>query len=112
MTCRRPRRAGELAAAVGLTSAATTAMLDRLERKGLVRRVPDPGDRRSVLVEMTEGARRLAARFYGPLAAEGAEAAGKLGRRDLERIRDYFLAGADLMERHRRRIGDGEREGG
>jgi DNA-binding MarR family transcriptional regulator len=43
--------AGELAAAIGLTSGATTRMLDRLEQAGFIRRVPDPADRRRVLVE-------------------------------------------------------------
>jgi DNA-binding MarR family transcriptional regulator len=31
-----------------------TNRLDRLEKAGLVRRVPDPRDRRGVLVELTE----------------------------------------------------------
>src|SRR3979411_2911783 len=48
-----PKSAGQLAAATGLTSAATTTLVDRLERRGLVRRVRDAADRRKVLVEMT-----------------------------------------------------------
>jgi DNA-binding MarR family transcriptional regulator len=36
-----------------LSSGATTNRLDRLENAGLVRRVPDPRDRRGVLVELT-----------------------------------------------------------
>lgn len=43
-----------------LSSAGVTSRLDRLERSGLVRRLPDPGDRRGVLVELTpEGERVL-----------------------------------------------------
>jgi DNA-binding MarR family transcriptional regulator len=34
-----------------------TSRLDRLERLGFIRRVPDPSDRRSVLVELTEEGR-------------------------------------------------------
>jgi DNA-binding MarR family transcriptional regulator len=37
-----------------LSSGGTTARLDRLERLGLVRRRPDPDDRRAVLVGLTE----------------------------------------------------------
>ncbi|WP_030156726.1 MarR family winged helix-turn-helix transcriptional regulator [Glycomyces sp. NRRL B-16210] len=45
---------GELAAKTGLTTGATTRLIDRLEERGLVRRVPDPTDRRRVLVEAVE----------------------------------------------------------
>ena len=36
-----------------LSSAGITSRIDRLERRGLVRRIPDPDDRRGVLVELT-----------------------------------------------------------
>jgi len=35
-----------------------TNRLDRLEKAGLVRRVPDPEDRRGVLVELTDAGHR------------------------------------------------------
>ena len=47
--------AGELAAQTGLTTASITAVLDRLEEGGFVRRVRDPGDRRRVMVELSAG---------------------------------------------------------
>ena len=57
-----PKSAGELSAGTGLSSAATTTLIDRLEEQGFVRRVADPTDRRRVLVEMTpEGPGRSAA---------------------------------------------------
>jgi len=45
---------GGLANDLELSSGAMTSRLDRLEEEGLVRRVPDPDDRRSVVVELTE----------------------------------------------------------
>jgi DNA-binding MarR family transcriptional regulator len=48
---RGPVTAGELAQGTGLTSGATTRMIDRLETAGFVRRVHDTADRRRVLVE-------------------------------------------------------------
>jgi DNA-binding MarR family transcriptional regulator len=45
--------AGELAEAVLLSSGGMTARIDRMEAAGLVRRGPDPEDRRGVLVELT-----------------------------------------------------------
>src|SRR5690242_11290983 len=45
--------AGDLAEASRLTTGAITAVIDRLERAGMARRVPDPKDRRRVQVEPT-----------------------------------------------------------
>lgn len=42
-----------------LSSAGITSRLDGLESRGLVRRAPDPGDRRAVQVELTEAGRKL-----------------------------------------------------
>lgn len=44
-------------------SGTTTGMLDALERKGWTRRVPNPGDRRSVFVEITDDGRAVIDRF-------------------------------------------------
>lgn len=44
--------AGRLADLTGLTSGAVTRVIDRLEQSGYVRRVPDPDDRRKVIVEV------------------------------------------------------------
>jgi DNA-binding MarR family transcriptional regulator len=60
--------AGELAREVGLTTGAVTAVVDRMEAAGLMRRGSDPEDRRKVVIELTPEAKRLAAEVYGPLA--------------------------------------------
>jgi DNA-binding MarR family transcriptional regulator len=46
-----PLAAGEIASHTGLTTPSVTGLLDRLEQKGMVRRVRDPHDRRRVIVE-------------------------------------------------------------
>jgi len=43
-----------------LSTAGMTNRLDRLEQAGLVRRLPDPDDRRGILVELTDAGRELA----------------------------------------------------
>jgi DNA-binding MarR family transcriptional regulator len=48
---------GELASDLELSSGAMTSRLDRLEQVGYVRRLPDPDDRRGVVVELTEKGR-------------------------------------------------------
>ena len=49
--------AGELSRSLMLSSGAMTNRLDRLEKAELVRRVPDPKDRRGVHVELTSKGR-------------------------------------------------------
>jgi DNA-binding MarR family transcriptional regulator len=44
--------AGRLSEITGLTSGAVTRVIDRLEQAGYVRRIPDPADRRRVIVEV------------------------------------------------------------
>jgi DNA-binding MarR family transcriptional regulator len=45
---------GKLAEDIGLSSGAMTNRLDRLEEAGLIRRLPDPDDRRALQVELTD----------------------------------------------------------
>ncbi|AXA83630.1 MarR family transcriptional regulator [Lysobacter oculi] len=50
---------GELARAAELNPGAMTRLLDQLEKKDLLRRVPDPTDRRALRIELAEDARAL-----------------------------------------------------
>ncbi len=49
----------ELANGTGLANATLTSMLDRMERKGLVKRLPAPDDRRKTWIVLTPRARAL-----------------------------------------------------
>jgi DNA-binding MarR family transcriptional regulator len=65
-----PMTAGQLAAAIGLTTGATTTAIDRLQRAGFAHRRNDPNDRRRVVVAASEdGARQAFALFDGLLDA-------------------------------------------
>src|SRR5262249_729045 len=48
---------GRLAKRMELSSGAMTNRLDRMEEAGLIHRLPDPSDRRGVVVELTEQGR-------------------------------------------------------
>ena len=48
----------DLAAGLGLSSGASTALVDRLERQGIAERSPHSNDRRRTLVRLTPRARR------------------------------------------------------
>jgi DNA-binding MarR family transcriptional regulator len=90
--------AGELAERAGLTSGSTTAVIDRLEAKGYVRRVADPKDRRRVLLELTEEMERRAGELWGPLARRGVPQLEKLSVSELEVLIRYMRLAAELNE--------------
>lgn len=84
------RSAGELAAKVELSSAAMTNRLDRLEKAGLVRRIPDEHDRRSVQVEVTAEGRALYERAVGAQAAKEAIVAEALDATQQDELNDLL----------------------
>ena len=62
------RGQSELARDLQLTSSASTALVDRLERQGVAERVRHPRDRRRTLVRLTERGRQIATESQGCLA--------------------------------------------
>jgi DNA-binding MarR family transcriptional regulator len=63
----------DLARSALITTGAMTSRLDRLERRGLIVRTPDPDDRRAVLIKLTRQGERLAvAALRAVLAADEA----------------------------------------
>lgn len=53
------RTIGEFCRLLGYDSGAMTRLLDRIEKKGLIRRVANPEDRRSFLLELTPESRAV-----------------------------------------------------
>jgi DNA-binding MarR family transcriptional regulator len=80
------RKAGELARRADLTSGAMTSRLDALEKEGLVRRLRDPADRRSVLVELTEQGRKTHEQAMGIQAQKEVLLADALTNREKEQL--------------------------
>ena len=93
--------AGDLAEASRLTTGAITAVIDRLERAGLARRVPDPTDRRRVLVEPTEKALAVAIELMvEPMSELYLPMAERYSDEQLRLILDFTRRGRELQERH------------
>jgi DNA-binding MarR family transcriptional regulator len=93
--------AGDLAEASRLTTGAITAVIDRLERAGLARRVPDPSDRRRVLVEPTEKAFAMATELMTePMRELYLPMAERYSDDELRLILDFTRRGRELQERH------------
>jgi MarR family transcriptional regulator, organic hydroperoxide resistance regulator len=63
------RTISQLGAAVGTRPTTLTSVLDRLERRGHITRGTRAGDRRSVLIELTESGREAAALIVQTLAS-------------------------------------------
>ncbi|WP_405015627.1 MarR family winged helix-turn-helix transcriptional regulator [Kitasatospora sp. NBC_01539] len=83
---------GRLGEALRLNSAGTTALLDRLERLGLVRRRRDEHDRRRVLLTVDQKAVELGWAFFGPLIANLVEAAEDFTPGELDTVHRYLTA--------------------
>ena len=93
--------AGEVARQSNLTTGAVTAVIDRLERAGYVERVADPGDRRRVLVDMTDKARKLTWELMGkPLGEAARPALERYTNEQLELLVEFSRAGREFQERH------------
>jgi DNA-binding MarR family transcriptional regulator len=72
-----PATPGTLAARVNLTTGSASRMVERLHAAGHVHRVPDPADRRRVLIEPDPATLQRIAALYDPLNARlAAELAG------------------------------------
>ena len=99
-----PKPAGAIAAALGLTPAAVTALIDRLETRGLVERRKSTADRRQVYVALTDKALKMSARYYGPIAREGVALLEKMSRAELEAVKAFLAETLDLQQRHTDRI--------
>lgn len=78
-----PLTLGILAEGQGCARSNITQLMDRLEAEGLVRRIHDPNDRRSVLAELTPAG----------------EAKALEGVREIERVRAEFAASFTGSER-------------
>jgi DNA-binding MarR family transcriptional regulator len=99
--------AGELSGALKLSPAATTTVIDRLERAGYARRVQDPVNRRRVLVEATEHGRDAERAVYGPIGAAGAEALDRYTSEELAVIVDFLRTARDVQEAHGKVVATG-----
>ncbi|MGQ4363937.1 MarR family winged helix-turn-helix transcriptional regulator [Streptomyces sp. SAS_272] len=82
--------AGRLGAALGLNSAGATALVDRLERAGHVRRARGTADRRKVVIELDERAVELGQAFFGPLISRVAELLGGYDERERAAVHGFL----------------------
>lgn len=90
----------QLGARLYMTSGAVTALVDRLERAGYVERWPNPADRRSSILRVTERGSQRAMRHLGPLALDIREIAESLPEGDREVVGRYLEAVTAAVSHH------------
>ncbi|MFA1548491.1 MarR family winged helix-turn-helix transcriptional regulator [Actinomadura chokoriensis] len=79
-----PQTPGQLAQLMGITTGgAITAVIDRLERAGYVKRTRDPDDRRRVIVELVPENVAEFARYFEPISHAFHERLGAYSDEDL-----------------------------
>ncbi|SDG85245.1 DNA-binding transcriptional regulator, MarR family [Vibrio xiamenensis] len=80
-------RPSQIGKSLNVDNSAITRMLDRLEKKGLLLRVPDPSDRRSIVIQLTESGVDVVKRSL-PLARSAIdELTQALSEEEIEQLR-------------------------
>jgi DNA-binding MarR family transcriptional regulator len=91
--------AGELAAILHLHASTLTGVLDRLTRRGLLERRPDPADGRKARLHVSERGRRLATRRAGSVEACAHELLERSSAGDVDATLRVLQAMTELLER-------------
>jgi len=90
-----------LARGLMLSSAGVTSRIDRLERRGLVRRLADPDDRRGVIVEMTDQGLEVVDAAVAAITISDHQLLERLDAQEiaqLERLLRKLIGGLELPE--------------
>lgn len=91
--------AGKIAEITGLTTGSVTGLIDRLEKKKLVRRKADKNDRRKVLiVPNVQKAMELLQPIFTDLQKRTQELIDTFSQEEICAITRYFLSATEIMK--------------
>jgi DNA-binding MarR family transcriptional regulator len=94
----------QLAEFTGLSTGSTTAMIDRLEKRGLIERRPNPEDRRGTIIVLTnEAAKKLPALFESMAKAMEILISG-YSEEELETLSEFFRKVTLLWRKERDKL--------
>lgn len=99
-----PLTPGRLGRHLGLSSGATTAVIDRLERVEHVRRSRDGQDRRRVTLHYGDAAAVVATAFFGPLGERMDQVVADHTPADIDAVRRFLGATNAVMRAYRQEI--------
>ena len=90
--------AGELSTLTGLTTGAVTGLIDRFEKKKLVKRVYADGDRRKVIIEPnTKNIMTLLVPLYKDFRNESDKLMASFSGKELKVLESYFSKAIEIM---------------
>jgi DNA-binding MarR family transcriptional regulator len=98
---------GRLAEDTGLTGAAVTAVVDRLEAAGYVTRTRDVEDRRRVTVRAVPARVRQLDRLYDGQQAEMAKVLARYSATEIATIEDFLARTAEVLAAQTAALGGG-----
>lgn len=94
-----PMTAGELAVLTGLTTGAVTGLIDRFERKKLLKRRADESDRRKIIiVPDVDKITQLITPFYAGFQADTDELFSSFNAEERKTLEKYFRRAIDVMQ--------------
>jgi DNA-binding MarR family transcriptional regulator len=96
--------AGALGDLMGLTSGAITRLIDRLEQSGYVRRVPDPADRRRVIIEVQPDKVAAVKELLDTIRARESAELGSFSESELRTINEFLSRMADVARTESTRL--------
>ena len=99
-----PLTPGDLGDRLGMSSGATTAVVDRLERAGYVRRRRDERDRRRITLHRAERTPALVTAFYDPLEGTMDALVARYTAPELAVVRRFLADVVEQTTEHRRRL--------
>jgi len=94
----------ELARHTGLTSGAATAMLDRLEKSGLIERRPNPNDRRGILIVLLDSGKEKVEPWFASARQAQNELVSSYTEAQLELLSDFFERSTKMWEGERGKL--------
>ncbi len=92
-----PMTAGQLAERAGLTSGATTRLIDRLERAGFVQRRHDDTDRRRVIIEPSWEHAASVMALFEPMGRRMGQLWASYSPQELATIIDFMQRANEIM---------------
>jgi DNA-binding MarR family transcriptional regulator len=88
----------------GLAPASVTALIDRLERKGVVKRTRHPQDRRKVLIELEQTYLKQAPPYWDYLISQARRLYERYSDEQLRLIVEYTTEAAQITHRATKRL--------
>jgi DNA-binding MarR family transcriptional regulator len=99
-----PSTAGDLAKVTRLTTGAVTAVIDRLEKAGFVKRGNDPKDRRKVIISMISKKHEKTKKYYDTMAADVYELFSTYNEQKLKTLLQYSDSLTEIFQKHAAKI--------